>query len=100
MNDNAQVIEDVVGGSLSVPPVDHGGRRRVGARMRRWSTFLHSIEREMRREWDTFESVPGIAPRKQCMILKNLAPSYDDDGRSWNESSKVGVMNQSNSWPS
>ena len=35
----------------------------------------------------------------QRMIPSVLAPSYDDGGKSLDESSKIGVMNQSYSWP-
>ena len=31
-------------------------------------------------------------------ILSIPAPSYDNEGKSWNESSKMGVINQSYSW--
>ena len=34
----------------------------------------------------------------QHVILYVLVLSYIDDGKSWNESSKIGVMNQSYSW--
>ena len=34
----------------------------------------------------------------KCVILSVLAPSYDTDGKSLDESSKIGVMNQSYSW--
>ena len=35
----------------------------------------------------------------QHVIPSVLAPSYDADGKSLDESSKIGVMNQSYSWP-
>ena len=33
-------------------------------------------------------SVPSLPPRMQRIILTVRAPSYDDDGKSWNESLK------------
>ena len=45
------------------------------------------------------EPVPSIHPRTQGVILSFLAPSYVDDGKSLDESSKIGVMNQSYCWP-
>ena len=47
----------------------------------------------------TYNSVPGIPPHTQHVISSVLLPSYVDDRKSWNESSKIGVMNQSYSWP-
>ena len=43
--------------------------------------------------------VPCIPPGMQRVILSFLAPSYVDDGKSWNESPKIGAMNQNYSWP-
>ena len=40
----------------------------------------------------------GWVVHTQCSISPVLAPLYIDDRKSWNESSKIGVMNQSYSW--
>ena len=40
-------------------------------------------------------AVPCIPVRTQRVISSILAPSYVDDRKSWNESLKIGVMNQS-----
>ena len=45
------------------------------------------------------EPVPAVGGLTQHVIPSVLAPSYDADGKSLDESSKIGVMNQSYSWP-
>ena len=39
-----------------------------------------------------------IPPRTQHVILSVLTPSYKDDGKSWNESSEIGIINHCYSW--
>ena len=39
-----------------------------------------------------------IPPCTQSVILSVPASSYDNDGTSWNESSNIGIMNESYSW--
>ena len=39
-------------------------------------------------------AVPYISPSTQHLILLILAPSYVDDRKRLNESSKIGVMNR------
>ena len=47
-------------------------------------------------ERGTYPTVRGLT---QCGISKVLAPSFFADGKSVDESKKIGVMNQSYSWP-
>ena len=58
------------------------------------SSSLHFL-----RSRATIRAVPSIPPCRQRIISKVLAPSCIDDGKSLRESSKIGVLNQSYSWP-